>query len=839
MNRPVVYIVILVLLGLSALPLLPVVRGSTTKTWTTTADFDAGTKLDLGPQLTTYFANNGVDQPTLSFISSPTAIYVPAVKRTYTVWEGTSNYLPYMTYYDHTTGLWATPVQVSNINPVSGDGHGSPAMWVDSSGYIWVFWGSHNSAQKLAISTEPYSISSWTMKADAAPFASYPHLFEYGGYVYFMYRLGNLSWTWEKSNDRGASWVAGNVFLVFVGGVNGWYLYHHELFGSRLYYTMVQLQEPSEYRFGVYVCYWDLSNDHQYGVDGADLGPAISVAEANSHCRAVDEGQKHVWADAMRLDSSGRPYLIYDTLINGTANSWDVNYTRWNGSAWSAPLKITSTDGSSSYADMIVESPSSIRAYITTAGLTDVAGDDFSGDLEEWRWNGTAWGKIQTILSESTAGDPVNRPYVPLNFQPDLRIVFDTWEWRGQNAFLTLYAWGDNGFLPSRLTGVFSPVETQTDNAGVPAGQVGVWTGTGDTFSQANPTANSAKWKNIMTGDGAGSPFFRFDGSVFAVSYNGSAGSGRKGDSLIGTFAIQGNFDVRIKFNVPDTVETGSLSEALCMLSDPNACDPTSGPLSQSAVGVMYRYFTSPINLFRAYNVSVANVFQVGSDTSAVCDPCWLRLARSGNTVTFYWSLNGSSWTTDETYTFSPAPSTWYVSFGPDGNLVTSGSWRMNTDDYYLAAGTLSQGGYGRSGSWKSNLQTYTGDRSIVTSVHLDYSASGGNWTIGPISVLNATGAVLYQDAAVIANGSSVDIPVPMTDENILALRSNWTIKIPMTGTGNAGVSVLSVTATLSTESTVGEVVVEGATNAFWLLLFVSFCAVIVFGAWVVRERFL
>src|SRR3989337_1925085 len=169
------FISLLVIAGiLSGVVLVaPPAAAVSTTTWTSTADFDAGTKGDPGPL---WFAENGVDQP-LNWINSPAAVYDSG--RTYVVWQGDSDFSPYITYYDHAAGTWATPVRIRNDNPlgVTSDGHGVPALTIGTDGRLHVFCCSHDTSMLYSRSTNPRDISSWTAMASPATFATYPHTF--------------------------------------------------------------------------------------------------------------------------------------------------------------------------------------------------------------------------------------------------------------------------------------------------------------------------------------------------------------------------------------------------------------------------------------------------------------------------------------------------------------------------------------------------------------------------------------------------------------------------------------------------------------------------------------
>lgn len=816
-NIPILFVILFLIVSIFSSSISVAVSSVV---WNTTSNFNSGNKSGNYPIKTLYFADNGVDQPTYDYINIPTSIFIPSLQRTYVVWQATSGYLPYIIYYDHVNKLWSNPFQVANYNPIKGDGHGAPTLWIDSSGFIWVFWGAHHTAVQLYVSSNPYDITSWTNRSPATPHGTYPHLFEYNGYVYYLFRIANLTWTWEKSNDHGASWISGSTFLWDTS--NFFYIYNTVLSGDKLYYNFIRVDQPTDVRRDNYVCYWNLLNNNQYGIDNSLIGQVVTNTSAGLHCRAVNMGNTIGWASNMILDSNNKPVIIYDMLRNGTINTWDIKSIHRLNSSWSNSTQIAITDGSSSYSSMFFKG-NILYAFLTTGGFKDIAGDDYSGDLELWTTTniGNSWSKNQTILTEAQAGYPVNRPYVPLNHNDEITVIFDTWDWRGLSTNLNLYAWGFNGFVPNFVTNIKSPVETNTDNNHQLSNTVSLWDGYGDTFSQYIPNEYTAKWRNIKTGDGVGTSWNRFDGSSFKITYNGTgSGSGRKGDSLIGNFNITGNFDIQVKFSGTFS-SSGSVQETLCMLSEPNECDAVSGNNSFGANGIFYNFFNSPFNIFRAFNVSNGNPTQIGSDVVSACNPCWLRITKNSNFIIFYRSTDGVNWFTDVNYTFVSAPTVWYVSFSGFGNQVYSGSFTISIDNYKLNSGMANS--YGIAGTWASPLIVYSNDFYVPTNINITFIGSSSTNYIGYVKVINKTNVVLYTYINILRFGTSLNIVIsPLLDSLILSFRQDIRVLIYINGDGKSTFSINSVSVALSPIHTQEEIYVQTVTDGVTIMAFVS-----------------
>src|SRR3990167_5942512 len=249
--------------------------------WTTTADFDSGSSV----QGTDYGVGIGYDQPIFGYISKPSAIYSAARQRTYVGFQVFTTYLlAYMTYFDHVTKAWATPVAVGPTYDPLVDGHGAPSIYIDGAGYLYSFWGSHATAQKLSKSVRPHDISAWTQLNDpcSAPCTStYPSVFSYGGKIYFYHRQAFAQggpWRFHTSTNGGVTWTVGTDFLQFPG-MDGAYFGGHIQEGSSLWYSFAKYQDSDATRRNVYTCRWDLTTDVQYGVDGTNLGATVNLTD--------------------------------------------------------------------------------------------------------------------------------------------------------------------------------------------------------------------------------------------------------------------------------------------------------------------------------------------------------------------------------------------------------------------------------------------------------------------------------------------------------------------------------------------------------------------------------
>jgi len=400
-------------------------------------------KKDMGIQ--DYFGSNGISQP-LNHINYPSAVCYN--NKTYIVWQADVGFDPYITFYNHSTATWGSVVKVAS-NPLSGDDHGAPSIGIDNNGYIHVFYGCHNTTLKHAKSDNAEDISAFTVQSDVATSASYPKVITDGNNMYVFYRKGTASpWPecYKKSSDNGSSWGGENTFIEAPVAGGRVYVGHIEQTGSQIHMGWCYANAGDTLRWDIYHAYLNISDAKMYSMGGADLGTTITETEATTYCQVVDSSGDETNIPSLHLDSSGYPWMAY---LKGSGTSFTFYHVRWNGASWTTPVSIITTDYKWNFTDFIINSISDVDAWLTTAGSTG-----WGGDIEEWAWNGSAWSKTGTILSQASAGKALNAPMVPINFNSGLRMVFcETNQGDYSDFDLNLYAYTGSTFLTKHWGG--------------------------------------------------------------------------------------------------------------------------------------------------------------------------------------------------------------------------------------------------------------------------------------------------------------------------------------------------------------------------------------------------
>jgi hypothetical protein len=285
-------------------------------------------------------------------------------------------------------------------------------------------YGSHGTAQKYVKSTNPEDISAWTTMADPVNVATYPQLLkDSSGNIYMIYRMSangccqSVIESIIKSTNAGVTWSAPQNLIDVSGGEylnpsHAVYLLgggaEYESASNKIHLTWVRYNVTYPKRENVYYAYLNLNDNNMYSIDGTNLGSTIDQTEADAHCKVVNSGTMATNMARVRVGGTGIPYIIYEA---NTASGWLYNFTRWTGSAWSAPVSITSSNGGGGN-EFFIHSSTNIEAYVSG-----------SSGIERWSWDGSTWGEISTVLARSQVSYHLDFPMEVLN-GVDLKIVF-------------------------------------------------------------------------------------------------------------------------------------------------------------------------------------------------------------------------------------------------------------------------------------------------------------------------------------------------------------------------------------------------------------------------------
>jgi len=363
---------------------------------------------DIPVDLPAYIENRGTAEPIYGIHITPSAYYYNG--KSYFVYQGdstTSGSLlnPYILCYDHSTTTVSGPVKVGT-NPMTTDNHGAPCIIVDNSGYIHVFYGAHISALKYAKSTNPEDISSWTAQSDIGSDITYPNLLKDGssGIIYMLHRgvvaTGNGAEYIRTSADAFASATK----IIDFGSQSNIYVskpYLDESSGRIYiawnYHDMTALN----IRSNIYCAYYNISDGNMYALDDTNLGSVVDKTEANNYCLVYDSHTAglQVTDTTVTLDSSGNVLILSVTEIS-SGEYW-TTFHKYSGGSWSSKVDVRKGAG---YQTVVFADPDGSNIDALLFGNVDNPPDVRGGNPEIWRYNGTSWSKVKTLMTMNDYG---------------------------------------------------------------------------------------------------------------------------------------------------------------------------------------------------------------------------------------------------------------------------------------------------------------------------------------------------------------------------------------------------------------------------------------------------
>lgn len=852
-NRVVATMLVSMALVLGGFVLVPIgARAATTTTWTTTSDFDNGTKVDLGAS---YFAVNGVDQPT-NFINYPNVAYGGG--RTFVTWQGDENYSIYVTYYDHATGSWASSVRIvdgSTENPVTGDGHGAPSLLLDANGAVHVFCCSHDTPTQHYRSNAAYSISSWTELAEiggTSGATTYPHPILIGDDIYLILRNGNAltsPYAIMRSTDNGATWSVPTNFIDFSASNYGIYMGSTDVLGSRVYLFFVAYKGAGGIRENAYVAWYDTATSKVMCFPNVDLGASMTKAEADASCLVDDTTTEPVLKQsnfgAVHVDAAGVAYALYKVHADVFSASL-VRFVSWNGLSWDAPVDVVWSDSWMNYLDFIVDGSSGepIEAFIAT----NTTGSPLyeGGDIERWLWNGVAWTYDRTVLRETSSGKPLTAPVVPTDHHDDFKFYFNQRHFDVQSdagpANARLYAWGDSGFLANDDF-TFGPasVETATESAAVPSGAFQLSSVRSDRFSTADADAITYNWGNATVPQYGGNSAIISSSTWVRTIANGQlnvsldANGGNARYAAMSTWTIGSgalsDFDVSIRTYVATTPTPDFSGGVFLNVFNEPVVDGVAAS-SPTVDGVFY--FVSAQGAIQPYTLTNGAETAIGTLDFVGVTPLWLRIARSGSTITWYYrNTDAGGWTTDSSMSFvtSVAMMVNVVVWNNDATNI-----QVGFDNYNVATtgpAAVQAFGFRPTGEWRSTPYDWQTTPEVPTNVTVTYSGASSTAFIDAVVVRNAnTGAILFIDGTDRTTGTSFTVVIPTTDYDAVAGR-DWLVGVVLSGDGTGSPSTESVTVDTAPPFSIDIVSVFGL--ATFIVLMVGGSAAISF--WVLGRK--
>jgi hypothetical protein len=321
-------------------------------------------------------------------------------------------------------------------------------------------------------------------------------------------------------------------------------------------------------------------------------------------------------------------------------------------------------------------------------------------------------------------------------------------------------------------------IETVTDNGGISANTFELGSLKGDEFTHSDLDGVTDKWVTKSIGSGANKCSYVISGGTYTISEPNDAGV--EECAAVAQATVSGSFDVRVKLNF---ASGNTKVYELCVISTKECESGTAAAYSGSANGFFY---WNLVGTLQPYKVVNGVVTAVGTGTAVATNPLWTRISRSGNDFTFYYSSDGSSWTTDETDTLAGVPTSLYPGFGQVHNGGAYGATSLVADSFRVTAGAVDSPGYKTSGNWLSDHYLVGGTLSRIGFIVLNFTGVSATYAIDKVEVYrnDVLREALGND---IVSGTSKNLTVT----GVVETAANLSMRIYLKGDG-AGTATIT-----------------------------------------------
>jgi len=417
------------------------------------------------------FASFGIYTRPLAY---PQAVhYIGSQDKTYIAYQN-KDYDPTIISYNHQSCRWSDPI-VLGINPIAGNDHGAPSIAIRD-GYIYVFYGAHNSPIKVKRSENVEDISSWLSLPDAHP-GSYPQPFvKPNGEIHLFYRgveeLGGRTRACMHSIslDGGETWSNEQPIIKF----NDWGVYTSVTWfdpdNLSLTWFKWDIFAPNsiDTRFNVYFA---KSNDGGVSwtkANGTHIPLPIVEGNADVVFKSYPK-QAYVWD--IQIASDNTPIILFTSDID---RSPKYMIAKWNGSSW-VIHKIISTHSVRNPGTIDAINSNLIDVYLLKGNFTGRG-----GELQKYssKDGGITWTFTDSLMPNATY--KAWAPQIVKNYHRDVKVIWST----GHTSYGHIAFHGDapnRVYIPTQSTKYKEIPQEETQehyrnlgvhNVGIPKGKV-------------------------------------------------------------------------------------------------------------------------------------------------------------------------------------------------------------------------------------------------------------------------------------------------------------------------------------------------------------------------------
>lgn len=369
----------------------------------------------------------------------PMAIYAEAVRRTFFAYGGADEAV-YISYYDHDQQYFAHPVKLGNLE--DGNGHRNPSLLIDEQGYIYAFYGSHNSLSTTKRSIRPYDMYEWEQRAAVDERHTYPQSWQLlPEQIFHLYRgRGAKKTMFRTSTNAAQSWSDFKTVVDFGDQV----VYPISIaesggFPRSIHVVWTVLDLNSQIRKHFWYAYSDDGGETWKRANGSTYTLPIKPDTAE---KIYDSGENQVQTNDIRLDSRKRPYILGSVGLGMEDGSWSFICLKYEEGRWQS-YQIAKADHQFDTGALVIVNDDDFRAYLPTGAVQ--SGED-GGAVEEWQSldRGETWHKTKNLTPDAVYSH--NYVRTVYNGQPDFRVYWSYGDSRmePESKEVSLWYYGEN-----------------------------------------------------------------------------------------------------------------------------------------------------------------------------------------------------------------------------------------------------------------------------------------------------------------------------------------------------------------------------------------------------------
>lgn len=316
-----------------------------------------------------------------------------------------------------------TQSQVAPRSDFSSDiEHATPTMCIDNNGYIYVFYGSHNSQQYYRKSSNPYDISTWSDKLSltGATLATYPFPVVLNNNTIMVFwrqdALPNRHLYFSKTTNGGSTWATATK-LIDVTTEDWVYIQSIEVGNeesNQSVHVLFALRDNTTGNFSNLSYLYSINEGSTWNdISGNSYNNSIDTDGLSSTGTIVIELATCHPAD-LKLTSENKPYIGYN------------NNKTYKSASYSTQWDITTIAAVAEYVydhiEIDVISDTAIDAYLVDGTGTNIQG----GDIERWRStdSGATWSLAEQITNDANTGFRYYFPKVVRDSTGDIKLLY-------------------------------------------------------------------------------------------------------------------------------------------------------------------------------------------------------------------------------------------------------------------------------------------------------------------------------------------------------------------------------------------------------------------------------